>query len=200
MAELNGAWDILRERLEKGHKFVKKYYDEFKEERYIQSPASTLSEVYAPFLPDASVEQRIREYKALVPTHQREGLPPAEVLDLSRPLEEIVTVPPHLLAAYPYRAPETDPKALSYNAMGQPDDVSYLKNSTYGPGPAVRQQDPPESISTGLMNMRKNRSRQKDKVVSFINPQATAPAAYDVREGESPFDKADWSQLYLSTA
>lgn len=197
LAELSGAWEILRERLEKGSRFVTRYLEEAQGAQGISSPATTLSEVYRPFQPDAIPDQRIREYRALVPTHQKAGLSPPDVLDLARPLEELVYVPPQLQEAFPPREPESSPKAFSYKISGERQDMSHYGRTSYGADsgfavPANYSQ--PESISTAMT--RKNRTRGRDR---YASQQNTTPVR---TEEANPLFNANtnWSHLYSSTA
>ncbi|KAI0744392.1 hypothetical protein BC629DRAFT_1599585 [Irpex lacteus] len=123
LEELFGAWDILRERLAKGDRFVSKYLEESQGAANVTSPASTTSDVYKPFEPAVSTAYRIREYCAKVPSHMTETDPSIldHLLDPNFALDELVDVPLQIKSVFPPRQPEENPLVFSYNEKGAKD-------------------------------------------------------------------------------
>lgn len=186
LEELFGAWDILRERLAKGDRFVSKYLEESQGAANVTSPASTASDVYKPFEPAVSTAYRIREYCAKVPSHMTETDPSIldHLLDPNFALDELVDVPLQIKSVFPPRQPEENPLVFSYNEKGAKEDLSHLSRTSLSPG-FVMGED--ESISMAIGHAR-TRSQGKAKAVSFQNS--------DANREKPKAAGTNWSTLY----
>ncbi len=155
LEELYGAWDLLRERLDRGSRFVERYIEESRG-LHPTSPASTAPEVYQIFEPNAPLAVRIREFKAHVPSHYQavDEEDRGKLLDFDVPLQEFVEVPLQVQSAFPPREPEAAPQAFSYDEKGAREDVSFLSRTSLPLNSAATTSSrlrsgyvPPESIS-----------------------------------------------------
>ncbi|KAI0749011.1 hypothetical protein BC629DRAFT_1444896 [Irpex lacteus] len=176
LAELVGAWDILRERMNRGSRFVRRYVREARGEVTPASPASTASEVYRSFNPEATAAWRIREFRAKVPHHilSDDKTPRLDLLSPEVPLDAIVPVPEDVEASFPQREAEANPAAFSYAEDGTREDLTFLSRTSYYAGFGSSASEP-ESISGAVA--RRPRSRgPRNKAVFADQPEYADPA------------------------
>lgn len=183
LAELFGAWDILRVRISRGNRFVLKYMGEIQGEDPASSPATTAANVHESFEENVTPAQRIREYKTLVESHMPKDDPARfqSLLDLNTPLEDVIDVPEPVKTAFPAVTPSDVPQVFSYNEKGEREDLSFLRRSSINPVFAanIRDAPPTESISSAFT--RKNRTRGREK-----RPSCTLTLAPSRRRPKSP--------------
>lgn len=130
LTELSAAWEILRLRMELGHRSFLKYVQEFKGFAPL-SPVSTDPGLYST-LPNDGNEPLLLHYFRDVP-HHNQSLPrqTRETLNYNRALADVLPEPISLKQAFPLREPSRRPSIVTYDEDGKKRERHLPLGSSY---------------------------------------------------------------------
>ncbi|KAK6997336.1 hypothetical protein R3P38DRAFT_2798465 [Favolaschia claudopus] len=119
--QLEAAWELLRSRLELGHRFFLKYVEEFKDKEAAPSSlASTVAALHQELKGGKSPLERIKTMYLDFPHHNSNlSVDDRRSLTFSGRWDQIATVAADVKDTFPRRLPEDNPFVLQYNPGGQ---------------------------------------------------------------------------------
>ncbi|KAJ3472881.1 hypothetical protein NLI96_g13214 [Meripilus lineatus] len=181
LAQLSGDWEILQERMERGARFVEKYYRAHKGER-IGSPVTTDPRIYET-MAVGDIDTLYKQYRTQVPSMWK-GAPwssPDRKAFLESDLEELIVVDRKLKDAFPPQAESNAKYPYSYSeTTNERKDMSYLLRSSIG-NPNLRLPSIPKKEPKGkerertAESARRRDSRSTEEEEEVRNSVLTSP-------------------------
>ncbi|KAJ3473349.1 hypothetical protein NLI96_g13042 [Meripilus lineatus] len=117
LVTLFAAYDTLRARIDRAGNFVERYYRNCKGE-ILSSPATTHAEVYDNFDPQASLDKRVLEYRAMTNTfgsqYSADQKDEIEAF-LRQRVDDVVLVAKDVRQAFPLQPDKSYPRSFTYH-------------------------------------------------------------------------------------